>query len=372
MIKEKIGSVEAIMLILTVVVSHSFLAFPNEVLTNYTSASGLNILYVSIIAILVTLLIVELFKNFPSMDILDVSEFIGGTFFKNFIGTLFVIYFIVTSSIMLRNFCESLKIIYYQLTKPAFLISIFVIAICIANNFSFNATIKTNKLILPFALISISIIFITTIDRFVPQRIFPILGNGFFNTFVLGLSNISAFGGILYLYFLPPLLKDPSNLKKVSIISTTITSIYLILTILSILFVFAFFMQVHEISPLYNATRYIEFGAFFQRFESIFLLIWIILFSCYLSIMLKFATYILQKITFINDTSPLIPVLGLLIFGIALLPKNLAISLYYETQIYPYLMIFLNVILSPGILIFANLLKIRKEKFNNKNVEIFY
>ena len=80
------------------------------------------------------------------------------------------------------------------------------------------------------------------------------------------------------------------------------TTVYLIFTVATLLFIFSFFLNISEISPLYNATRYIEFGSFFQRLESVFLLIWILVFTCYLSISLKMATYIFQKLTNLNDS----------------------------------------------------------------------
>jgi len=49
-------------------------------------------------------------------------------------------------------------------------------------------------------------------------------------------------------------------------------------------------------------------------------------FASYLSITLKFSTYIFQKITLLTDTKILIPVLGLLLFGIALLPNGKVIN----------------------------------------------
>ena len=111
MLKSKIGTVEAIMLILTIIVAHSVLSMPTNILSSYKSASILNIIYVGIIAICISFLIYKLFKNFPNMDIIDISEVIGGKFFKNIIGIVFIIYFIVTSSLMLRNFCESIQIL---------------------------------------------------------------------------------------------------------------------------------------------------------------------------------------------------------------------------------------------------------------------
>ncbi len=357
MVKTKISSLEAIMLILTLVISHSILSLPNEILTKYNSASLLNLLYLGIIATLISLLIVNLFKHFPGLDIVDISNVLGGTWLRNAIGITFIIYFILTSSVLLRDFCESIKIIYYPITNITFIVAFVVIAVCIANSLNFNATIKTNRIILPLALISIVFLFITNINNFRPQRIFPILGSGFFNTFILGLSNIASFGGIAYLYFLPPLLKNPTDFKKIAVTSMITTTVYLIFTVATLLFIFSFFLNISEISPLYNATRYIEFGSFFQRLESVFLLIWILVFTCYLSISLKMATYIFQKLTNLNDSKTLVPILGLLTFGIAIIPNNLAISQFFENNIYPSLMIGIVLFLSLGILILANFYK---------------
>ena len=357
MLKSKIGTVEAIMLILTIIVAHTMLSLPKDILTSMKSASILNLIYVGIIAIIISYVIFRLLKNFPGLDIIDISELIGGKLFKNMVGIIFIAYFLVSSSILLRNFCESIKIIYYPMTDIFFIIAFFMIAVCIANRLDFSATLKTNLIILPVVLFSILFLFFANIKQFTPQRIFPILGDGMYNTFVLGLSNLASFGGIAYLYFLPPLLKEPEKIKKIALISVGITALYLILSVATLLFMFSFFINTSEITPLYNAARYIEFGNFFQRLESIFLLIWILAFACYLSIASKFSMSIFKKLTNIETNTPLIDIFGLLILGLALLPKNYAISQNLESKIYPYLVLGIVFFLGIGILILANLRK---------------
>lgn len=364
MLKSKIGTVEAVMLILTIVVTHTILSLPRNLLVVTKSATIINLIYISIIAIGLAYFIYRLLKNFPGLDIIDISEILGGKILKNILGIIFIAYFIITSSILLRNFCESLKIIYYPMTNVIFIILLFIIALCTANRLDFSATLKTNLLILPLVLASMIFLFFSNIDNFVPQRMFPILGDGFVNTFVLGLGNLYAFGGIVYLYFLPPFLKEPEKLKKIAITSIGISAIYLILCVSTILFMFSFFITTNEISPLYNATRYINFGTFFQRLEAIFLLVWILVFACYLSIVSKFCMNIFKKITHIKTKKPLIDIFGLLILGISLFPKNFAISESFETNIYKYLVLYIVFVLGIGILILANLSnkkKIRKE-----------
>lgn len=369
MLKSKIGTVEAIMLILTIVVTHTISSLPRELLVSTKSATIINLIYVSIIAIFLAYLIFRLFKKFPGADIIDISEFVGGKIFRNIIGVIFILYFLTSSSILLRNFCESLKIIYYPMTDVTFIILLFIIALCTANRLDFNATLKTNLLILPLVFASIIFLFFSNMNKFMPQRIFPILGDGIFDTFVLGLGNIASFGGIAYLYFLPPFLKEPEKFKKIAIVSTIVTAIYLILCVASLLFMFSFFLDLNEITPLYNATRYIEFGTFFQRLESVFLLFWILAFACYLSIVSKFAMNIFKKITNIETKKPLIDIFGLLFFSIALIPKNYAISENFETKIYPCLTIAISIFMGISILIIANLSHNKaKKNINNYNI----
>ena len=254
------------------------------------------------------------------------------------------------------------------MTNIVFILLMFIIAVCIANKFNFNSTLKTNLIILPLVLAGMIFLFFANIQNFSPQRIFPILGHGLSQTFVTGILNLSAFGGIAYLYFLPPLLKEPQKLKKVAFLSVGITSIYLLLCVSTILFMFPSFISANEISPLYNATRYIEFGSFFQRLESIFLLFWILAFACYLSIVTKFSMNIFKKITSISTKKPLIDIFGLLIFAIALLPENFAISSNYESYIYPYLVLFIVFLLGISILSLATWKKYRNNIYNKKEI----
>lgn len=366
MTKSKIGTLEAIMLILSIVVTHTISSLPRELLVSTKSATIFNLIFVSILAIILSYLIVKLLKNFPGSDIIDIADYIGGKVLKTILGIIFILYFLFSSSILLRNFCESLKIIYYPMTDILFIIALFVIAICTANRLDFNASLKTNLLILPLVLVSMLFLFFANMNKFVPERIFPIFGDGLFDTFVLGLGNLASFGGIAFLYFLPPFLKQPEKIEKIAVISIGISAIYLILCVSTLLFMFSFFMETNEITPLYNATRYIEFGSFFQRLESIFLLIWILAVACYLSIVSKFSMNIFKKLTNIESKKPLIDVFGLLIVGISLIPKNYAISDKLETEIYPYLVLGIVLFLGISILLLANLSK-KKRKHTLSN-----
>lgn len=358
----RISVPEAVSIVLIVLVAHTLVSLPKSLLNVNGSATLINLLYVGIIMFFLVLLIVKLFKSFAGQDIIDISNFLGGPVFQKIVGMIFILYFIFSSSILLRNFCECLKTVYYPMTSLFFILLTFIIALCISNNFNFSVTAKINLIILPIIFVSILFIFFANNQNLSFENLTPILGNGLFDTFVTGLGNLGAFGGIVFLYFIPPYLKEPKKFKKVAMISIGLSIVYLIICVAIILLTFTFLLKVDEIMPLYSAARYIEFGSFFQRLESILLLIWIIGMACYFSITLHIAMNIFKKVTNIRDSKPLLIPFALLMLSISLMPSNYSISKYLETDIYPRIVIWIGLILSTLILSLAYLKKRRSFK----------
>ena len=111
----KIGTVEAIFIMLSVVVARATLSLSKSLVSLTNSSTIINIVFISIIAIILGLLICKLIKSLGNGDIIDISEYLGGKVLKNIVGTIFIINFVVCSSMLLRNFCEGLEIVYFQM-----------------------------------------------------------------------------------------------------------------------------------------------------------------------------------------------------------------------------------------------------------------
>lgn len=203
----KIGSTQAIALILVVVLNHIILNLPKNLIDSCGSSAPLNIIFVSILMFIFLYFVIKLFKNFSNSDIVDVAEFLGGKILKTIIGILFIAYFIVLSGTQLRNFCEILKVVYFPNVPICLLIILFLAVAIIANKFGSDAILKSNLIVVPLVMINLIIAFFCVSARFVPQRIFPILGYGINSTFLSGISNIFAFTGIAYIYFLRTIVK---------------------------------------------------------------------------------------------------------------------------------------------------------------------
>ena len=353
----KIGDTEAIAVILTIIINHAVLNITKSIITDMNSASILNILYVSIIAIFLSFIIYKLFKNFSTFDILDISNILGGKVLKTIMGILFFAYFIFFSSMLLKNFALFLQIIYYPATNLFYIILLFILGTIFCCSLKYNSIYRSNLLILPILLVGIIFIFICNIKNFSAENIFPVFGKGISSTFLTGLTNLFAFQGLAYLYFLPSLLKKPSSLKKICITSIVISAIYVLLCVTTISLLFSAFVDTDELLPIFSAVRYIEYGNFFQRIDSLFVLILIISFVSYLSIVVSTCSNILKKITPIKSYKYFIYISSFLILIISLLPKNYAISTFLSNIVYKYSFFVLVIGISFFILILANIKK---------------
>lgn len=359
----KLGNFEAIALILIIIINHIILNFSKTIISRTGSASALNILFVGILLLLFVELLLFLFKHFPKLDILDISEYLGGKTLKIITGILFIGYYIVFASILLRSFAENLKIIYLDKLPITIIVIIFIIAITYANKLGFSAISKVNMLFLPIIAFCMLFVFLANIKNYNLSGIFPLIGNGAQSTFILGLSNLFAFSSISILYFLPPMVKD-NSFRKIARISTILSIILFFLGIFAFLCLFSFLRNSEEIMALYLASRYIEFGRFFQRLDAVFLLIWTIGVISYLCIITALSMNIFKKISNITNSKALVYCFAGIIYIISLIPKNISQTNYVEINIFKYIVFILIFGYSLFVLIFAN---IRKRLGGGKN-----
>lgn len=357
----KMGLFEAIMFILIVITNKIILNLPKTIISSCANSAWLNVIYISIIAIIFTMIIVKLFKKFEGYDILDVSNYLGNKPLKIFCGIGYLIIFIVVASLVLRDFSETLRIIYYSNSPLIYIMLFLMFGAVIGNKLGFKAIIKANLFIMPIIIFSILIILFSSFKNFEVQRLFPILGNGVDSTFLSGLSNIFSYSGITYLFLIMPYLKNCKQFKKISIISIVISTLYLFLSVLCLILVFSYITVTDESNSIYLLTRSLEFGRFFQRVDAIFVLLFIMSCLSYLTITLFLILDIFKKITNIKDSKAMTYCFSILIIGLALIPNNVSIVRTANTTLFKYSILYFVFGFSTLVLILANIKK-KKEK----------
>ncbi|MGN1301502.1 MAG: GerAB/ArcD/ProY family transporter [Clostridia bacterium] len=352
---EKIGKIEAIALILIVVINEIVLNIPNIIILSTGSGTSINIIFVSILAVIFTYIICKLFKPFLGKDILDISEYVGGKTLKTIVGILFMLFFVVIASLSVKFFANFIKSIYFNSSPIVFILLFFLIPALFINKFGIKAISGVNLIFAPILILSLAFLLVSSYNNFTIERIFPLFGNSFLSTFVLGSTNIFAFSGLAYLYFMPSLLKDAKDFKKVSMVSIILSAICLVFSIISLMMSFPAVATTDETISLYLLTRMIKFGNFIERLDAIFIFLWIVSLISFLSLTFFYILRIFKRITKIEDSKGLIYSLGLITLGNCLAFKNISIIKFLARIVCKYYVLALVFGISFIILIVANI-----------------
>ena len=96
----KLGNFEAICLIVVLCVNHIVLNLPQMILDSSGTASVLNCIYILALVLIFSLITIKLLKKFLGLDIIDISEYLGGKPLKILIGILCIIYLIVETALL--------------------------------------------------------------------------------------------------------------------------------------------------------------------------------------------------------------------------------------------------------------------------------
>lgn len=352
---EKIGKFEAICLILIIIINEIVLNIPNLIIYITGSSAIITVIILSIIAILFSITLNKLFNNFLGKDIIDISEFLGGKSLKIITSVLFLGFYILISSIGTRYLTNSIKIIYYNTSPFLYLLMFFIVPAVIINKFGLKAVSSTNVIFILIVGISLLFLMLCSYTHFSISRMFPLFGKGLNETFILGATNIFAFTGLAYLFFLPPLLKNKYDFKKVNIISIVLTAICLIFSISSLILTLPIITKSDEMLSIYLLTRMVDFGNFLERLDALFIFSWLLSLLASLSVNIFYIINILKKALNLQDEKNLVLPVGLILLGGALLIKNYAQIKFLGDYVYKYGFIVLVFVFSLSILFFANL-----------------
>lgn len=123
----KMGKIEAIFFLMVIMVNKIVLNTPKVLLKSLSSGSWINIIYLTIIMVVLILVINHFYKKFHGQDILDISKFLGGKTLMTIVGIAYVLGFLFIVSNTLRLFSVSMKLIYFNNSPLLYIILFFIV-----------------------------------------------------------------------------------------------------------------------------------------------------------------------------------------------------------------------------------------------------
>jgi spore germination protein KB len=323
MIKEgKIGPRGSLAIATLVLVTKVFYTNPAAVIKGTGPAAW----YVTLISVLVSMLLLQfvyiLLKRFPDKVLSEVFEKVWGKLIGKVLSLVFIAYFMFCAGSNLREFVEMIKTYNLPYTPPSIIIFTFLLPVALISYLGLETLSRIAYLGFWFVLGSIFIILILDYPFYRIDSIYPLGGSGLKQNLYIGLTRNSAYNEMLILAFFVNSIHGLKYFKKASILSLIISGITISSVILCSLMAFDYTMSTEHLSNLFELSRSIYFGRFFQRLESIFLIVWVTTSVILVTIFFYTSISIFCRSFNINDHKPLILPFIFLTFVITLMPEN--------------------------------------------------
>lgn len=274
---------ESTMIIINLICIKLLFNFPQRLVINSGNAAWIQIIYVSLIMTVLFFITTIAYRRCSNMSIIGLSEKIGGKPLKAVVGLIVSGVLLLNIVPIIRNYPDMVKLVLLPNTPIEMILLIFTVVIGIAVYVGMDAIARIHAIVVPIVLIIMAAFYIFLIPHVKVYNLFPILGNGANRIFGKGLLGIEFFDDILVLNLLLPYMQNADDAKKTGYRAIIISSALAIIMILIYGLIYPYPSSGKFIAPIYQLTRLVGIGDFFQRFEAFFEFVWSLGVFLYLS-----------------------------------------------------------------------------------------
>ncbi len=359
--KIRFGKIEAVFMLINIMSIQIFLGFPRRMAEVGGTAGWMVPLYTLLLSLILFFIISKLYTNFEGKDIIDIAQIAGGTFGRVLVGLIFLANYFFILPIILRMFSENVKIFALVQSPISFVLMFFIIGMIIASYLGIEAIVRIASIIVPIVAVGFIVVILGNVKYFDVSKLLPILGNGPYEIFIGAIPRISIFSGFSTLYFIAPFIGKNKEFKTIGNLSLILSGVIMTIGALVYLLVVPYPTSTENLLAYLHLARYVNYGRFFQRIESVFVLTWCLAGLAYLSVGLFFIVYIIKKTFSLEYYRPLIIPTAVILFTICLIPQSLMASINLEGDIYRKYSWLIAFILPIAVLLLAKFVKRKKE-----------
>lgn len=270
----RLNSKEITTVLINIIGVKLFFTFPKRMIMNAGNAAWIQMIYVSLLMILIFWLSFKIYEKCGNVNILGLSERIGGKWLKALTGLLVTFVLFVNLATTMRSFPEMVKMVLLPKTPTEVILIVFAVVVGIAAFGGIDAISRMHAIFVPIVLGILAVFFLFLLPHIEIYNIFPIFGKGTYNIFAKGTLFLDFFDDIIILNLLLPHVKNMQEAKKAGMRAIMISGAAAVLILLLYCLVYPYPSSEKILIPVYQLTRLVGIGDFFQRFEAFFEFIW--------------------------------------------------------------------------------------------------
>ncbi|KQL38252.1 spore gernimation protein [Bacillus sp. FJAT-25509] len=341
---DRISSFQTIMFMTNYLLGTGIVVVPRIVTEKVkTPDSWISLILGGVICILITLLHVRLCQRYPNETFFQFNQKIVGKWIGLFLSLIVIVFYIVGSAFEVRNLVETMGIYLLQGTPTwAIMIPFIWIGLYLVLGGGINSLARMLEIIFPITAICILVVIFLGIGIFEIDNLRPVLGMGV-KPISKGIMTAStSFSGFEIILFIFMFMKDKKQAPKVVIIGLGVPIFFYTMTTILVVGALSVDGVLFQTWPVLTYIRGYEIpGLFFERFDSLFIVIWIMqIFTTY-AIALYVAALGMAQIFKKRCIRPFLFGIIPFIYTIANMPKNINETIKWEgTFLFIYFLFF--------------------------------
>lgn len=325
MLKEgKIGVFDATTIIIIMLSSKVLFTSTRTIVENLGPAAWYGTLISALTALAGFYLLAFLMDKSRLQELVPVFETAFGRLLGGLLLLVIGFLFTINAALFGREFVEAVKVFFYPLSPPSFILIIFILAVMALLYFGLEVITRCASLFFWPIVAAFVIIFVFAVPLYETANLFPFLGHGLTQTVLTGLTRSSVYTDVIALAVFAGSLQGAKNFKKAGVTALILSGLIIGASIFFYTMAFPYKVSAENTIPLLTLTREIEYGRFFQRFESIFLLAWSVSALLTAAISLYAALSIYCKAFRMDDHRVLVLPLAVIMFCLAIMPRDIS------------------------------------------------
>jgi len=337
MLKEgRFGGQETVCLLTITITAKVFFSSPTYVVQIVGTSGWLMTLISAMTTGIAFFFTYTLIKLFPNKNIMDIHSIVWGKTVGSMLSIALSIVLMLTAVVNLREFTEVMNVYVLPSSPPIFIIYMLIAVLIVLCYLGLETIARFSKLLAYVLLAGFILIIIFGIKNYDINNVFPFWGHGSHQTYINGIKQSSAYGELMIIFVIAKSLQGKEHLKKAGILSLVLSGFIIAVSLLAFSLTFPYYMGQEITAPIYLLSSIIEYGVFFQRVESLFLLIWIICSLISITASFYISLYINAYVLKLNDKKPLIIPYAVILAVTTLLPKSIIQTLNMVQNIREY------------------------------------
>ncbi|WP_139488822.1 spore germination protein [Brevibacillus dissolubilis] len=275
--EERITTPQAAVIVINYILGVTFLTLPRVTVEAVkTPDVWITVILGGLITMIAGVIMVKLSQRYPEKTFYQYSQEIAGKWVGGLLSLFTIIYFFSSSAYDARMLVEVTSYFLLEGTPSWALLMPFMWVGLYLIMGGINPIARLYEIIFPITLVIFTLVFFISFQIFEVDNLRPVLGLGVAPVLQGTKSTVLAYTGVEIMLIILAFMKQPNKAVQAVLIGTAVPMLFYVMTVVIVIGALSIDGVITRTWPTIDLIRSLEItGLLFERFESFFLVIWI-------------------------------------------------------------------------------------------------